>query len=210
MQILLLALVSTPFHAAHHGLNDLEFQQVVSTAFTQLCPELSYVAPRLLAKVAADKKNTSDKIRIGFVSSHLHQHSIGKILHETICNMLSDDLEVTVFLLSKGGQSVQDEITALFEACLGRQEAFVRLPWDISQVREVIGSEKYALDALIFTDVGMDIASVTLVQSRLAPLQVGRESLLLVCAAHEVSINRSHGGDTPSRPVPLPLTFTSD
>lgn len=171
-----MVLTSTPFHAAHQGLNDLKFQQTVVAAFSQLCPELNYVAPRLVRSTANQSKieplaGSVEKIKVGFVSSHLHQHSIGKILHESICSLESDEVEVTVFLLNRGHQHVADEITEHFEACLG-EISFVRLPIDLVQAREIVGSDAYDLDALIFTDVGMDIASVLLVHSRLAPIQV--------------------------------------
>ena len=39
-------------------------------------------------------------------------------------------------------------------------------------MRNIIGSKKYDLDALVFADVGMDMQSVVLSNSRLAPIQV--------------------------------------
>ena len=39
-------------------------------------------------------------------------------------------------------------------------------------MREVIGSEQHRLDAVILADVGMDMHSVILANSRLAPIQV--------------------------------------
>ena len=52
-------------------------------------------------------------------------------------------------------------------------EKFIRIPIDdIENMRHTIGSEEYDLDAIIFTDVGMEMQSVILSNSRLAPIQV--------------------------------------
>jgi hypothetical protein len=52
-------------------------------------------------------------------------------------------------------------------------ERFFRIPIDdIHQMRLVIGSEEHDLDAIIFADVGMEMQSVILSNSRLAPIQV--------------------------------------
>lgn len=39
-------------------------------------------------------------------------------------------------------------------------------------MREVIGSEQHHLDAIVLADVGMEMQSVVLANSRLAPIQV--------------------------------------
>lgn len=188
--------VSTPFHLAHQGLNDMDIQSAMSEAFTQLCPELIYVAPRLMLHTATalshDPKShgqyslhrgevpssNSDNMifRIGFISCNFFDHSIGRILIELIATMQTiPDLEITVFLtnqnvLSSDANSVDDQITQFFESTLGSR--FVRLPGTIQAIRDIVGGRQYSLDTLIFADVGMEFASYALSHSRLAPIQV--------------------------------------
>lgn len=54
-----------------------------------------------------------------------------------------------------------------------REDNFVRISLsNIQQMRRALGSEEYNLDVIIFADVGMEMHSVILANSRLAPLQV--------------------------------------
>ena len=222
------SVTSTPFHLAHQGLNDLDMQLAIANAFTQLCPELIYVAPRLrhasrrateepvvspsgsvrlsassreqwvgdqrtrLDGISIDSSDHSRIYRIGFISCHFYDHSIGRILLELIGSIQrQSDIDVTVFLLDKyvnNGDHVadtKDQITELLEKLLETNEhdadisgnsrhrkRFVRLSGDIHSVRSVVGGTEYALDALVFADVGMELSSFVLSHSRLAPIQV--------------------------------------
>ena len=61
-----------------------------------------------------------------------------------------------------------DDMTTWLTRELGR--GFVRMRSDIEQAREALGS--FALDVLLFAELGMDFNSFALSFSRLAPLQV--------------------------------------
>jgi hypothetical protein len=187
---------STPFHLAHQGLNDLDIEKAMGEAFTQLCPEMQYTAPRLLShsvhsgrhrgsvRVSETNNNSRDPLRIGFISCNFYDHSIGRILIELIANMHSyQDLEITVFLINQNVLSADinckdDQITQLLGSILG--DRFVRLSGDIKSIRNIVGGDQYRLDALIFADVGMEFASYVLCHSRLAPIQVRALSMLFI------------------------------
>jgi hypothetical protein len=132
-------------------------------------------------------------LRIGFISSHFYDHSIGRILSELFLFLnniarysdsdmgLEISLELRVFFIDQTLQYEDgdwrhptskrvDAISGpLFER-LG-PERFIFLPDDISLIREVVGGSEQSLDVLIFADIGMDMTSYLLSFSRLAPYQ---------------------------------------
>jgi hypothetical protein len=191
---------STPFHLSHQGLNDKNIQILLSSAYTTLCPSLNYISPRLTHFSSSSPAGTSPRtLRIGFISSHFYDHSIGRIFSElflilnTIEILVEPVREEEIYLDFKVffiDQSLEygddwrfptskryDSISGrLFEA-LGK-ERFIFLPNDIELIREVVGSSEFNLDALIFADIGMDLTSYLLAHSRLAPYQVGTQSPL--------------------------------
>jgi predicted O-linked N-acetylglucosamine transferase (SPINDLY family) len=182
---------------AHQGLNDLPLQTVMSSAYTSLCPDLLFLSPRIRSShLIAQTQQTRDQpiLRIGLISTNFYDHSIGRMLVETIIylnqmqNLGCPDLGLTVnqlqvYVFFIDGQYVDgeinsgknDQITQFLSHTLGNR--FVRLPHDIRIIREVVGG---SVDALIFADVGMDIITYLLCHSRLAPVQV-QEYISSVC-----------------------------
>lgn len=210
---------ATPFHFAHQGLNDRALQSAIGELYLSLCPDLQYIAPRL-AWPPRTNTPTEDVLRVGFISLNFYDHSIGKILLETLYSLHASSsspnsavrLQVTVFFVDaqlsatlfighverSGGYSPgtigalnheavlasdltrlheeqfggrRDQVTQAFASAFGR-ERYVRLFQDISFVRSVVGSARYDLDVLVFTDVGLDFTSYVLSHSRLATYQV--------------------------------------
>jgi hypothetical protein len=197
---------STPFHLSHQGLNDKKIQILLSSAYTTLCPSLNYLAPRLRQLPSSSTTAagggagiTPRTLRIGFISSHFFDHSIGRMFSELFL-MLSQIVildepirgeeiyfDFKVFFIDQtleydddngngeGWRSPRskriDSITGRLYEALGK-ERFVFLPDDISVIREVVGSSEYNLDVLIYADIGMELTSYLLAHSRLAPYQV--------------------------------------
>ncbi len=141
-------------------------------------------------------------LKIGFISSHFYDHSIGRILIElflyiqnyrvTMYNRIYD-IQLIIYLIERGAvmqrnniNSTQekpqtahklhdDVITQILEENLG--DNFKRIPENITQMREIVTEEN--LDFLCFADVGMDFPSYSLAFSRLAIYQVIRVLHLL-------------------------------
>lgn len=134
-------------------------------------------------------------IRIGLISAHFMDHSIGRMFAETIRimskrlsrtqNGLDVDFELFVFLVDPKYPRHIDSVAALkehtdpptrdvftdhFEQVLA--DHFLRLPHNIPLLREVVGSKR--LDFLLYADIGMELTTYALAFSRLATYQVRR------------------------------------
>jgi hypothetical protein len=53
--------LGTPFHIAHQGLNDLDIQEVLSSIYSYLCPELNFLSPHLENKAFNIENNRNNK-----------------------------------------------------------------------------------------------------------------------------------------------------
>ncbi|HEY2251759.1 MAG TPA: tetratricopeptide repeat protein, partial [Planctomycetaceae bacterium] len=103
-----------------------------------------------------------EKIRIGFVSKFLRDHTIGDLLKGIIRNLSRSDFDVTVFLVGEAF----DGTVSFLQACADR---FVSLPEDVALARQIIAAA--GLDVLVYPDIGMDPVSTALAYSRLARVQ---------------------------------------
>lgn len=86
---------------AHQGLNDKDLQIAYYTALVGLCPSLSSTANHLEQLPLPPRRGP---IRVGFISTHFGDHSIGKIMLESITRMsingrVGNEFEVFVFYL---------------------------------------------------------------------------------------------------------------
>jgi protein O-GlcNAc transferase len=146
--------VPVNFLLAYQGENDREIQE----QFARLCiPARHRDALPLLPRRRPD-----GKIRIGFVSKFLRDHTIGDLMRGVIARLSRREFHVTV--LSVG--AAHDE-TAL---AIGRSaDATGVLPAQIPAARERIA--ELGFDVLLYPDLGLDPFCTTLAWSRLAPVQ---------------------------------------
>jgi hypothetical protein len=204
---------ATPFYMAHQGLNDHSIQCLLYKVFSTLSPEFLYTSPyllppnspsssffsseaRLVRPLPRQFNEANEEIRLGFVSSHFFDHSIGRIMIELI-RMIStltfalpghSTIRFRVFVyfldmrydISTRTSTVHDSVTNMFES--STNVTFVRLPSVIKIARERVAEDR--LDALIYADLGMDFTSYVLAYSRLAPLQVSFEIQLIALLDH--------------------------
>lgn len=199
---------STPFHLAHQGLNDRQFQEVIGEIFGLLCPDLHFYSPfhspsdtiatatatatttTATATTTSTSTSQSFPLKIGFISTHFHNHSIGRMLIQLFQLLISSkaqkevglDVEFFIFHISSGVSSqyingfpavrnfidTQDSVLSLYQSLLG--DHFFHLPVDLPFIRNVVSS--FGIDALVFTDIGMDMFTYSLSFSRLADYQV--------------------------------------
>jgi len=147
----------TAFHAAYHGLDDRPLQERIARFFRTACPALAFDAPHL----DRDRRKGS-RVRIGFISRFLKDHTIGKLMAGLIAGLDRERFEVV--LLPFAAQS--DAVTA----SLARQaDRHVPLPSDLFRARAAIADQ--ALDILFYCDIGMDPLTYFLAYSRLARVQ---------------------------------------
>lgn len=158
---------STPFYLAHQGLNDRPFMELLSTVFSKICPELHYIAPHLLlpssssilsssssSSSSVSKSSTGaairgDKIKVGFISNHFFDHSIGRIMMNTI-RFVDSDTDIMTYVLYMRRNVAGDYITDNYKNFLG--DRYLDIPCDTFKARSAV--EALELDILIYTDIG--------------------------------------------------------
>jgi predicted O-linked N-acetylglucosamine transferase (SPINDLY family) len=141
------------FYLAYQGLNDRDLQRQVARL---------YQAPPPSHDRRGRPSGTDRRVRVGFISRHLREHTIGHLFRGLIAQLDRSALAVSVFALGR----FQDSTTHF----LRRQaEAYVELSAHLPTARQQLAD--HALDVLIYTDLGMEELSYSLAFSRLAPVQ---------------------------------------
>lgn len=154
-------LVQPGFYFAFHGLNDKDILSKFSRVLRKVCPELNWVNPDL-----APSPPTAGKVRVGFVSKYLFNHSVG-VAYNPIIKALAarDDLEVSVVSLGYD-QAMDPAHVDLISAV----DFYVPLPdVDLLQARNTIAQMRF--DVIIYPDLGMYAFGNYLAHFRLAPVQ---------------------------------------
>ena len=142
------------FYLAYQGLNDRDIQREAARL---------YAAPREApGGVAATSLQSHGRIKVGFVSRHFRNHTIGELMRGTLASLSRESFAVVVFSLGR----YQDPIAQFIRA---HAEFHVELPEDVSTARRRIA--EHDLDVLIYPDLGMEELTYSLAFSRLAPVQ---------------------------------------
>ncbi|MBF0552159.1 MAG: tetratricopeptide repeat protein [Deltaproteobacteria bacterium] len=143
------------FLSVYQGLNDISVQRQLAAVIR------SAYRPSPLPVMKPDEAEHR-KIKIGFISSHFRNHTIGKICRGLIAQLSRERFAVTVFSIGR----YQDEISNFIR---NSADVFFDLTGDLEVIRQVVIRQK--LDVLLFTDIGMDTVTYFLAFSRLAPVQ---------------------------------------
>ena len=155
----LAAMAKTNFFLAYQGLDDRVLQEKTARLYAQACPSLDYVAPVL----GSGRSESRGRVRIGFVSLHLRDHTIGKLFRGLIANLDTGAFEVVVVTRRSRADSVQEYFDRNGVPVLS-------LPPTLEASRALIAQQR--LDVLVFTDIGMDPFTYFLAFARLAPIQL--------------------------------------
>jgi predicted O-linked N-acetylglucosamine transferase (SPINDLY family) len=102
------------------------------------------------------------RLRVGFVSRYLGEHTIGRLFHGAIVRLDSRAFEVVVFSLGRSEGPVADALRR-------RADEHVELPFDLAAARRAVLDRR--LDLLCYCDVGMEPWGTALAHARLAPVQ---------------------------------------
>jgi len=176
--------LSPTFYLVYQGYNDASFLTQLQKVYSRGFPAISkYIDARpgyLLGTPSErfSKEGTEqDKriVRVGFVSSHLRQHSICKLFCGLITGLAShthipsngeDALEFEVFVFSGQDRSKEDAHTSRLRTAV---KEFVTVnKFTVISRREVTSRR---IDLLIYLDVGMDPSTSVWAASKLAPVQ---------------------------------------
>lgn len=146
------------FYLVYHGRNDRDLAEGISRFYRRACPMLNFAAPH-----AEDSPPpTNRKIRLGICSSHLAGHTIGAVFGDLVTGIDRERFSLTLLRPPGLRDTAAAEIAARFEEV-------VELPADIARAAESAAACR--LDALLYTDIGMEPFTYFLAHSRLAPVQ---------------------------------------
>lgn len=146
----------TFFHLAHQCENEVREFEWLAAAFRRIAPDLALRPP------IAKRQNLEPTV--GFVSAHLSDHSIGKMLAELLAHLATRLPAVVVFHVGRA-QEHDDAVRAF----LSRNVQSVVLAPSIDSARAAILEAN--LDILVYPDIGMEPWSYLLAFSRLARVQ---------------------------------------
>lgn len=149
----------TTFYLAYHGQDDRALHEQVAALHLRACPSLAYVAPHC---AAARRRGGDERLRVGFVSKHLHDHSIGNVTRGLVATLDKARFSVRIF-------SPRPAFDATSRDMASHADEWVVLDHDLARARAAIA--RHELDVLFYPDVGMDPFTYFLTFARLAPVQ---------------------------------------
>ncbi len=143
----------TNFHLAYHDQDDRPLQEAVARLWRRATPALS----------TTDLRRHDGRPRLGFISAYFRDHTIGHLFKRVIAGI--DREKFRVVLIQAG--AADDAVARMIAASA---DEVVVLPEDLAKARDGLAAAK--LDALLYTDIGMDPFTYYLAHARLAPLQM--------------------------------------
>lgn len=147
------------FFLAYHGMNDRPLVGRIARLLLRACPFLGFQAAHCAAPAARRK---GSRLRLGFASSNLREHTIGKLMMGVIGNLPQDIFDIYVFVPEQQPDRVHRYLQS-------RVTQVVILPPSLEGARNQIAA--FALDILFYPDIGMDAFIYFLAFARLAPMQ---------------------------------------
>jgi predicted O-linked N-acetylglucosamine transferase (SPINDLY family) len=154
-------LPTTLFRLAYQGLNDRELQAQMAALYARACPALNFVAPHCQSPPPTAPGRP---LRVGFISYFFQTHSVARHYAGFIRHLSRPDFQVILFRFAAADDSLTHSLQQAADkvVTLGSQQ-----PLDL--LRDQIAAEQ--LDALVYTDIGMDPWTYFLAFARLAPVQ---------------------------------------
>lgn len=150
----------TVFYPPYQGFNDVQIQAVIGEVMLKATPSLGAIAPHCQGPRAP--KPAGERLKIGFLSSYLYEHTIGKLNAGFIRHFDRSRFHVTVFRFA----GHDDEVARYINE---KADAVVTLSGVLALAREQVAREQ--LDLLFYPDLGMDPVTYFLAFARLAPVQ---------------------------------------
>lgn len=154
---------STAFYLAYQGFQDRAYQERLARLHARACPALLDRAPHCRNGRTARPQNR--RIRVGFISTFLRNHTIGRLNRGLIAGLDRRRFEVTVF-----ATKAADPGDPIARSIQGSADHVVVLPPGLEASRRAIAETQ--LDVLYYADVGMVPLTYFLAFARLAPVQL--------------------------------------
>lgn len=148
------------FYLAYHGFNDRALRIDLAQVYLKANPDLATVAPHC----RTPRHRKSERIKIGFVSAHLRNHTIGRLNAGLI-----QQLERTRFHVSVVRRERQDDEHARLINQAADQVLVSPDANSLDAARRLIAEQE--LDVIFYPDIGMEPWTYLLSFARLAPVQ---------------------------------------
>lgn len=142
------------FYLSYHGQSNRDLHSRVAALYQRVCPALSW---------QAGGAARSGRIRVGFISRHLYDHSIGKTSRGLIAELSRERFEVITLFAPP---LREDAISRFIRE---KSDGFAVLPGNRDAAQRAIVDLR--LDVLFYQDIGMEPFTYFLAFSRLAPVQ---------------------------------------
>jgi predicted O-linked N-acetylglucosamine transferase (SPINDLY family) len=149
---------TTNFFLSYHGESNAELAALAARVLIKSHPELEWSAPHVTSW-----RGPQARIRIGFISKFLRDHSIGKTTTGLVQKLSKERFE-TVALFAR--PAVRDDWS---EAIRRHADRSVVLAGNLADARRQIA--ELNLDVLFYQDIGMEPFTYFLAFARLAPVQ---------------------------------------
>lgn len=149
---------TTTFYLSYHGESNRTLHTTLARIYEQACPELLYNAPH-----CDQQPPLRAKIKVGFISSFMKRHSIGKTTAGLLAAISRDEFEVHAIFAPP---FVDDEYARFI---LEHATRTTLLGDTLEEARRQISALE--LDILFYQDIGMDPYTYFLAFARLAPVQ---------------------------------------
>jgi predicted O-linked N-acetylglucosamine transferase (SPINDLY family) len=144
------------FYLAYHGLDDLELQRRMAALYLSACPALDSRATHI------DGWKPRSRLRLGVVSNHLNNHTVGIVTLGLLEQLDRERFEVVLLRPPAPDSAFHTAFGVLADKDLP-------LPADLAGARAAIAAQ--TCDILYYPDIGMSALTYFLLFSRLAPVQ---------------------------------------
>ena len=149
------------FYLAYHDANDRALMESLGHLFRARVPSLTTIAPHVPGwRTPAERGR---RIRVGFLSEYLYEHTIGKHYQGFIRHLDRKRFEVVVI---HGHKSKRDVFRQKLDALA---DEAITLPSSLKSQQQAVAAAH--LDVLFYPDIGMTPSTYFLAYARLAPVQ---------------------------------------
>ena len=147
---------------------DLSYDQYDNLLINKKCVDFYRKIYPQLNKINYLKKNSTNKIKIGFISEYLTDHTIGKLFKGIILNLNKKDFEIQIFHTTKTKKGKIYE--KFFEAEKNNQLKNFILPTKFEDKQKIIANEN--LDILFYPEIGLSLEIYYMSFIKLATYQI--------------------------------------
>jgi len=150
---------ATTFQVGYQGYNCLSALEQYGAFLHDV---MSRRFPQWSGRVSGQRKREARPLRVGFLSTHLRDHTVGRLFYGWIRDRNPAAYECYCYLL----EAAPDAMTEMFRRS---SDHFRQLPPDVEAAcRQVFDDD---LDILVYLDIGMSRKTSVLAALRLAPVQ---------------------------------------